>query len=91
MVMTLMLAGCGRVDQDMKDLEGHNIDEAVKCLGSPASERSAAGRKLYTWSRATAGWVCTLDIAVDAKGVIMSARAEGNEASCDTFARSWCY
>jgi hypothetical protein len=97
LVMALMLTGCAttRLHRDMTAMQGRNIDEVVKCYGYPVNERSVMGRKLYTWSTASGGArpgeVCTLEFAVDEKGSILSSQFLGTDASCDGFARSWCY
>lgn len=52
-----LLAGCAtaQLDKGLKGLVGQNIDQAVKRLGYPTSERTTLGTKIYTWSTSFGG------------------------------------
>ncbi|WP_369326529.1 hypothetical protein AB6N01_20610 [Alcaligenes nematophilus] len=59
-VMLATLSGCatwGQMDDGLTGLHGHSIDEAIRLIGYPASEKVIAGRRIFTWSSNSMGTI----------------------------------
>src|SRR5579864_7265506 len=55
-LLATLLCGCGlSMDKSLKPMIGRNLEVAVAKLGTPDSQRAAAGETIYVWSSTTSG------------------------------------